>query len=504
MGWFWGRGALSVWDFAVLAVMIALMVLLGAFFKNQQTSTEQFFLAGRSLPWWAACLSFVATEISAVTIISVPATAYRENWNYAQFFVGSALSRIVITFLFIPAFYKFNCVTIYQFLGRRFGALTQVTGSVFFFITRLLGSGVRLMAASLAVSVLLGWPILPAIGLFTVISVVYIALGGIKAGVWASVFQALTFIVGGLAAFFFLAEHVEGGVAGIFQVAGAAGKTDIINWGPSLAATPVPDFVKEIFSNPNIFWLATLNGLVGSLAAFGTDHDLMQRLLTVETRRESQKTMLITIPASFSVLMLYLSIGAAIYAFYAQNPSLPLPEKLDKIFPHFIAQVMPMGLKGLMLGVIFMASIDSPLASLAASFVTDIYRPLIKPMADDRHYLFVSRVCVAVFGLILACLAYGFSFFDKILWLAFKIGGVTFGSLLGVFLLGLLTQRVSNRANVLAMTTSALAMAVLLTLSELKILPLGWSWLVILGTALTFGLGWLLGPALERNRPLPQ
>jgi Na+/proline symporter len=144
-----------------------------------------------------------------------------------------------------------------------------------------------------------------------------------------------------------------------------------------------------------------------------------------------------------------------------------------------------------------MASIDSPLASLSAVFVTDIYRPLFKPEAGEKHYLWVSRASVVVFALILGGLAYFFSFFDKMLWLAFKIGGITYGSLLGVFLLGLLTRRPSNNANVLAMVVMAATNAILLYLSEIKVLPIGWSWLIVLGTVGTFALGWLLGPLLD-------
>ncbi len=480
-------------DFSVLAGIVALMVWIGFHFRAQQTSTNEFFLGGRRIPWWAACLSFVATEISAVTIISVPAVAYSENWQYAQFFIGSALARILIAYLFIPAFYKFNCTTIYEFLGRRFGAQTQVTGSLFFFVTRLMGSGVRLMAASTAIAILLGWHIVPAILLFTLISIVYIATGGIKAGVWASVFQGVCIIGGGLATVGFLI-HLNGGISTIYHTAGPAGRLSFFEWGPSPSD---PDFWKTVLASPNILWLAILNGVFGSAAAFGTDHDLMQRLLTVETRRESQKTILLTIPGSLLVLLTYLSIGAGLYTFYNLNPGLALPGKTDAIFPHFINSQMPSFLRGLMLSVIFLASIDSPLASLSASFVTDIYRPHLNKTAGEGHYVTVSRICVAGFGLVLAVLAYIFSFFDKFLWLAFKIGGVTFGSLLGVFLLGLLTQRRSNRANVLAMTASAAAMAVLLVLSEMKVIGLGWSWLVILGTVMTFVLGWLLGPVLE-------
>ena len=146
-----------------------------------------------------------------------------------------------------------------------------------------------------------------------------------------------------------------------------------------------------------------------------------------------------------------------------------------------------------MLSAIVMASLESPVGSLTTSFVTDIYRPVINPVATERHYLLVSRCSVVVFAILLAGIAFFLSHFEKILWLAFKIGGVTYGSLLGVFLLGFLTKTRCNRINVAAMFLSALAMLVLLILSEKHIVPLGWTWLLLMGTFLTFMTGWLLG-----------
>ena len=144
---------LSVWDYAVLFVFLAAMFGLGYWHGRKEESTADFFLGRGSIPWWAACMSFVATEISAMTIIGVPAIGFRENWNYAQFFIGSAASRVVIAFLFIPAFYSFNCTTIYEFLKHRFGSQTQYAATAFFFVTRVLASSVRLMAACVAVAI---------------------------------------------------------------------------------------------------------------------------------------------------------------------------------------------------------------------------------------------------------------------------------------------------------------------------------------------------------------
>jgi solute:Na+ symporter, SSS family len=472
-------------DYAVVALALAVLVAIGVSFSREQHDTTDFFLARRRVPWWAACLSFLATEISAVTIISVPATAYSENWEYFQFFVGSSLAKLAVAFLFIPAFYRHDVTTIYEFLAHRFGQATQVTASLFFFVTRLAGSGVRLMAAALAVSILMGWPLVPTLAIFTIVSIVYIATGGVKAIVWTNVFQALAFLVAGAATLGYLLAHIEGGIGAVMRVAGEAGRLNVVNWGPAPGA---PDFWRRVLTEPNIVWVAILNGLVGSMAAFGTDHDLMQRLLTVETRGESQRTLALTPLGTLLTLLIYLGLGASLYTFYAQHPGLPV-SRPDEILPHYVQQVMPVVLRGVMLSAIVLASIDSPLGSLAASFVTDIYRPLLARDRDERHYLRVSRAAVIAFGVVLAVIAYAFSFFDKILWLAFKIAGVTFGSLLGVFLLGLLSRRrVGDGANVGAMIVMAAVNLVLLVLSETKVLNFAWSWLVILGTVGTMGL----------------
>jgi SSS family solute:Na+ symporter len=489
-------GAALTWpDFAILAASLAFLVVIGGAFSREQRGTADFFLARRRIAWWAACLSFLATEISAVTIIAVPATAYSENWEYAQFFVGSSLAKFAVAYLFIPAFYRYDCTTIYEFLLHRFGQASQVTGSLFFFITRLLGSGVRLMAACLAVALLVGWPLWATIALFTVVSIAYIGLGGVKAVVWTNVFQASTFLVGGAMTVAFLVWRIDGGLGAMLSTAAEAGRLSVINWGPAPGA---PDFWRRVLVDPNIFWLAILNGFIGSMAAFGTDHDLMQRLLTVETRGESQRTLSLTPIGTLVTLVIYLAIGAGLFTYYAQHPGTELPRP-DEIFPFFIRTAMPVLLRGVMLTAIVLASIDSPLGSLSASFVTDIYRPLLAPGRSERHYLWMSRAAVIAFGLVLAVLAWGFSFFDKILWLAFKIAGVTFGSLLGVFLLGLVTRVRANHANVAAMVVMGAVNLVLLVLSETGVIAVAWSWLVILGTAGTMALAPLLAPLLDRR-----
>jgi len=477
-------GGLQWLDFAVLGSGIMIFVVIAYLTGRKESDTKDFFLGRRRTPALIACLSFVATEISAVTIIGVPATGFAENWQYLQFFIGSAAARILIAFLFIPMFYKHDCTTIYEFLKHRFGSQTQYSGAVFFFITRLLASGVRLYAACLGVSVIMGWSLQTALILFTAASIAFIAFGGIKAVMWTGAYATLIFYLAGLAVAGYLISCIDGGLSGALQVGREAGKLSLFN-------------LRLSVSDPTTLLGATMNAFFVGLVVFGTDQELVQRLLTVRTRKSSQRALISTIAVAFPLVCLYLAVGTLLFVFYRQQPQLALPEKTDAILSHFVVHSLPVGLKGLVLMAIVLASIDSPLSSLSSSFVTDIYRPLVGKLASERHCLWVSRGCVVGFGILLAGVAYLCTPLEGLLWFAFKIIGVTGGSTLGVFLLGLLTKRTAKRANVVAMTSSAVAMTVLLILSEKGVIALGWSWLIVIGTAFTFGCAYVLGPIMD-------
>ena len=479
-------GTLSGLDWGIVGVGAVLLFVISYVFGREEKDTDDFFLGGRRVPPIVACLSFVATEISALTIVGIPHTAYTENWRWLQFLVGLALARLVVAFLFIPAFYKHNCTSIYEFLGHRFGSATQYTGSIYFFITRLLASGVRLYATCMAVGVIMGWSLASTITLFTVVSIVFIAFGGIKAVVWAGAYQTIFFVIAGAVLVGYLVQHIDGGLATALQTAHEAGRLSTFNF-------------KFALNEPTTFWAFSAGGFFIGLVSFGTDQEMVQRLLTVETRKSSQKTIISTIVTVLPVYWLYLLIGTLLFVFYQQSRSLP-PEELKEILPHFARNVLPAGLKGLVLGAIFMASIDSPLSSLTSSFVTDIYRPLIRRHASEKHYLLISRIGVVGFGLVLAGIAVACAPVKNILWFAFQILPLTGGPMLGVFLLGLLTKRKANLANIPAMLFSTGVCVVLLLLIKQEILKLGWSWLIVIGTGITFVLGYLLGPAMIKRQ----
>jgi SSS family transporter len=465
-------------DLIAVGSAVLILFIISYIFGREEKDTSDFFLGSRKIPSIVACLSFVATEVSALTIIGVPATAFSENCEYLQFFIGSAAARILVAFLFIPVFYKYNCTSIYEFLRHRFGPQTQYAGSIFFFITRLMASGVRLYAACLGIGIIMGWSLAQTILAFTVVTIIFIAFGGIKAVVWAGAYQAIVFFSAGVAVLVYLLFHINGGLSAAWQTAGEASRLSVFNF-------------KFDLNNPTTFWAGSVNAFFIGLAVFGTDQELMQRLLTVKTRKASQKTIVMTILAAFPVLCVYLAIGVLLYVFYRQNPGLAQPAKAKEVLSHFVTNSLPAGLKGLMLSAIILASIDSPLSSLASSFVTDIYRPLIRKAAAEKHYLIVSRVGVVTFGVILGIIAFACEPVENILWFAFEIVSVTGGATLGIFIFGIVTRRKANFGNVIAMIVSSLSMAILLLMYHKGYVKLAWSWLIVIGTALTLTLSYL-------------
>jgi len=463
-----------------VAGAVLLLFVISYVFGRRQRDTQDFFLGGRRVPPLVACLSFVATEISALTIVGMPHKAFVENWRWIQFLIGLALARLIVGFLFIPAFYKYQCTSIYEFLGHRFGPATQYTGSLYFLVTRLLASGVRLYVTCMAVGGIMDWPLTSTIALFTVVSVVFIAFGGIKAVVWAGAYEALFFVVAGVLAVGYLLRHIDGGLGSALQAAGEAGRLSTFCFQLNL-------------NDASTFWAGMAGGFFSGLVSFGADQEMVQRLLTVATRRSSQKTIVATILAAFPVYWLYLLVGTLLYVFYTQHPGLTQPPEAKEIFPHFVRTILPTGLKGLVLGAIVMASIDSPLSSLTSSFVSDIYRPLLRRHASERHYLLVSRLAVMGFGLLLAGIAAACTPVVNILDFAFQVLALPGGSLLGVFLLGLLTRRKANRVNIPAMLVSTATCTVLLVLIWQQRLDLGWTWLIVIGTGLTMTLSYVFG-----------
>ncbi|MFI5347811.1 MAG: hypothetical protein ACHQ51_15680 [Elusimicrobiota bacterium] len=487
--WFPGGSGLTAADFAMLGVLLAVMTFLGLRAAAATGTADDFFLAGRREHWLIAGLALVAAEVSALTLLGVPAASFREDWTFLQFFIGAAVARVLVAWVFVPAFFRDGGATPYVYLGRRFGPLTRTAGALTFLITRVLVSAVRLLAACVAAGFLLGWSPAPTLVLFTVVSVAALARGGARAAIWTGAFQALVILVVGVLSVIFLMRRVDGGIGGAWSLAGEAGKL-------------------RLFSEPAGLGVALITGFFGSAAAFGTDHEMTQKLLAMKNAGNGRRAMLASIAGSLGVLVLYLIAGTLLFVFYKQNPGMALPDRADLLYPHFAAKMMGPAMRGLVLSALVLASIDAPLSSLATVFVVDLRRPFVGRERSPAEELRLARAAALVFALLLAALAALFSVSGESLSFAFKAAGVASGPLLGVFFFGLTTARRGDRAAAAAFGATTVLNLALLILSERGTLPLGWSWLVAFGAVGSFVLAWTLtGPyffGAKRSMPAPR
>jgi SSS family solute:Na+ symporter len=457
---------------------------IGVLFGRRQRTTEDYFLGRRRIPWVVVAASLFATELSALTVISVPAKGFDSDFWYLQYFFGSALARVAIAFIFLPAFYGRRVTTVYEYLGLRFGPWTRAGGALLFFLSRVLGSGVRLLAASIALQMVTGWDLLTVLALAALMAMAYVCFGGIKAVVWTDAFQATVFIGGAVAMIAFLVGQIPGGWNAAWEAANNAGKLKLFHFGVSL-------------NNDTSFIVGLVNGFFVTFAALGADQDLTQRLLTCKDVRASQRSILVTAVVGLPIVVTFLLIGTLMFV-YAQFHTVDLPRIADEVYPYFLAHICPVGLRGLLIAGVFaagMSSLDSALGALSSSAVVDFYRPYFRRGASETHYLWVSRLLVLAFGAIIVAIAWAFSGSEDILRLAFGIASIVFGPLLGVFLLGTLTRRGADAASLMAMVAAGLLLLLLDGYQRTTgTVYVAWPWYIVIGTGLTFLWGLLARP----------
>lgn len=484
---------MSLIDSSIVLLYLSAVLFIGIRFGKRDESMEGYVVGGRQVPWLAVLGSLIATEISAATFLGTPGVGYAENMGYLQMGVGSLLARFAIAFLFLGAFYKLRCLSIYQYLADRFGGTSHYTAASFFLLSRVMASSVRLMIASTGLHVILGLPFGWTMIGFAVLCLIYAGIGGIKAVIWTDCLQAIVFLTAGITMIWMLQDLVGWGE--ILEIGRSNDRLEIFQWSTD----------ESFWTDPNWFFLAAMFGFINTLAMQGTDHDFTQRMLTCRNLGQARKSIILSGFISLPVAALFLLIGVGLYAYYIQFPDASLPSKLaegvsivdsDKVFPHFIATALPNGLRGLLLcGVLAaaMSSLDSALAALSSSVVVDLYRPLIGKSLSATRQVWIARAFMGIVAIALVSIAWALQHGGQFIWLAFKIAGVTYSGLLGVFLVGLLSQRGNDRWNLLAMLLGSGVTASLLFLSENGAIDLAWQWPMLFGVAFTFLIGIIPG-----------
>ena len=499
----------SLIDYIVIIVYLVGVAFIGIKIAGRQTSTSDYFLGSRDIPWWAVLFSVVATETSTLTFISIPAVAYGGNITFLQITLGYIAGRILVSIYFLPKYYEGNLSTAYQFLGDRFGPSMRNATSTTFMVTRLLADGVRLFATAIPLAVILrlggafgGWSdievYLLSIAVISIITLLYTLIGGIKAVVWMDVMQMAVYIGGAILAGGIIIYDLPDGFSGAVAMAGDAGKMQLLDFGFDMAFT-------EFIAQPYTFFTALVGGAVFSVASHGTDQLIVQRLLTTRNLKDSQKALVwsgVVVALQFA---LFLGIGLLLYGFYnAQTPEALGLATTDEIFAKFIVEQLPVGLSGLIVASLFaaaMSSLSSSLNSLASSTTLDLYKPYFGKANTEAEDLKISRIITVVWAVILTGSAFFFAFLQlqegerpAVVELGLGIASYTYGGLLGAFLLGRLFTKPDKKDALIGFFAGLISLLFMVQGPIQNILPgdglaIAWPLYTVVGSAVVVLVG---------------
>ena len=482
-------------DFAIIAVYLLGITLFGLRFRKRQRSLRDYFLAGRDIPWWAIALSIVAAETSTLTIISIPGLAYDTNMTFLQIVMGYIVGRIIISFVLLPHYFKGDLYTAYELIEKRFGPQLRTVTSGLFLLTRAVAEGVRVYAVSIVVSIALGTGEVTSIAIITILTLIYTFEGGLAAVIWTDVVQTAIYVGGTLVGLVVIVHLVPGGWAHIHDVAAADNKFRVF------------DFTLS-FWKPYTFWAGVVFGASFVTASHGTDQLIVQRLLAARSFRQSVTALLSSGVAIFFQFALFLVVGVMLYVYYllpAGHFGTP-----DRIYPTFIATRMPHGVAGLLIAAILaaaMSNLSAALNSLSSSTVIDLYlRTIIShrknrtdsgedvenTSVSDQQRMRLSRVVTVIWAIVLFVLAVlCLHRVSRVVEVGLQIASVTYGSLLGAFLLGVLTRR-ANQAGVGIGMICGFAIEIYLW----KFSAVPFTWWVLIGSMVTFLIGYLSSLAI--------
>ncbi len=463
-------------DALVIVVYFVVVIWIGLYKGRGDTTMKGFAIGDRNIPWWAVLASILAAEISAATFLGAPSEGYAlRNFTYAQLAIGTILARVVIAALFIKPYYDYRVVSIYEFLLVRFGPLTKNMASAVFLVTRALASGTRLYVA--AVVLVLGyekiagielqplqevWIYVGALTFLTIVTAVYTALGGIKAVVWTDVIQA-SVMFGALGiAIYTLLHQIPGGWEGAQKALTGPKDLTVIDSGVVAGLGFWPN-VKSVLENEYTLWAAFLGSTFLTMATHGTDQDMVQRMLTAKDHTRSRLALILSGLADLPIVLCFLFVGILLWAFY-QKAGMQHP------FAHYILDQMPVGVRGLLVAGIFataMGSLSTALNALATSFTEDWYLPYWRPSASEQEVVTAARWSTVAFSVLLVGIGSITAYMvvvlhSRVIPIVLGVFGYTYGSLLGVFLVGMLTRtRGNNRSNVVAMICGFVVVAIL-------------------------------------------
>lgn len=472
-------------DYLIVVAYLLGVVYFGIRSRKNQSSVANYFLGGRDMAWWSVGFSIVASETSTLTFISIPGLAYKSDMHFLQLAIGYFIGRLLVSVIFIPAYYRGNLETAYDFLGKRFGqSLRKFTSSVFI-VTRVLASGVRLFATAIPVHIITGLDYPVSIAIIGTFTLVYTYIGGLKAVVAMDVVQLFIYLSGAAASMAIIIHYLPNGWGDVVHYAtfGGSDKFEIFNphWGNNLT---------EFFSSPYTVVGGLLGGTFLTMASHGTDQLLVQRLLGCKSRWDSQRALMLD--AAFIVLQFafFLILGLCLYAFYEGVPFAQLGlKKSDEIFPKFIVEQLPTGIAGLVIASVLasaMGTLSSSISSLASSTFLDLFKLTSKGKSiDARQEIRWSKIFTLFWGIMLIGGAMLFTGTENpVIEIGLKIASFTYGGLLGTFFLGLLSSRFKERDAFIGISAGLAVMVYVLYRTNID-----FTWHTLIGCAVTILAG---------------
>jgi len=474
---------LNALDLVVIVAYLAGVTLFGLRFRRKQRTLKDYFLADNTIPWWAISLSIVAAETSTLTIISVPGLAYERDFRFLQLIIGYIAGRIFVSVVLVPQYFRGQLVTAYQLIERRFGGKLRSLTAGLFLVTRAAAEGVRVFAVAIVIRIALGGLLVglsdyqrdvAAIAIVSVLTLIYTFEGGMTAVIWTDVVQLTIYLTGTLVAAYSVLRLVPGGWESIHAVASQAGKFRVFDASWNLSATYT-------------LWSGVIGGAFLTTASHGTDQLFVQRLLSARNERQAKLALISSGVAVFFQFSLFLLIGAMLYVFYKLFPPAEAFSRTDTIFPTYIVTRLPHGMGGLLISAILaaaMSNLSAALNSLSSATIVDFYAR-IAPRSTEERRVRLSRLATIGWGVLLFALALLARQGGKVLEMGLSIASVAYGSLLGVFLLGVLTKRASERG---AMAGMLCGFAFNTYMWLFTAVP--FTWYVVLGSTATFVVGY--------------
>lgn len=463
--------SLSAVDYLVIGGYLLAITAFGSWFARYQKTTRDYFLTDRSVPWWAICFTIVATETSTLSFIGVPAQTYAGNMTFLQLALGYIIGRVLISLLFIPAYFRGDLFTSYELLQRRFGTRVKTLSAVIFLVTRSLADGIRLFSTALVIAIVTQVPVTWVVILLGAAMIVYTMRGGVSAVIWTDVVQMFVYIAGAGAVAIALLNRIDGGWAEVVRAGSATGRFTMID--TSL------DFTKAY-----TLWAGLLGGVALTLSTHGTDQYLVQRLLSAKSQKDASAGLVLSGFIVFAQFVLFLLIGVMLFAFYQQVPLTQALERNDQILPIFVVNELQNGLAGFIVAAIVAAALSPSLNAMAATTISDFYLPYINPNADQTTQMRVSKQVTVVWGVVQLLVAIGAQFMNgSVLNAGLTVLSLASGSVLGAFLVATLSTSVKERDIFAGMIAGIIVMTGVWWLT-----PIAFSWYVLIGAVTTCGV----------------